>query len=85
MVEMVNNQPGQSAFAVVRQPDRRDAIMNFTSFSCTEGEHWRCSISPNKPMSGVGLRADDLAPKCVCDCHYTEPIGAINSMEILFQ
>jgi len=86
MVEMMNNQPGQlPILAVMRKPSARDAVLNFTSFSCTEGEHWRCGISPAKPIAGVGLPVDDIAPRCVCDCHYTEPIGAINSMEIIYE
>lgn len=84
MAEMVNNQPGQlPTLAVVRRPSRRNALLNFTSFSCTEGEHWRCSISPSKPRQG--LVSDDIAPRCVCDCHYTEVLGSVNAMEIVYE
>jgi hypothetical protein len=86
MVEMVNNQPGQlPTLAVVRHPTRRDALIDFTSFSCTEGEHWRCSISPSKPIPGRGLVSDDIAPRCVCDCHYTEALGTVNSVEVMYE
>lgn len=85
MAELVNRQPGQlPILAVTRQPSKRDAVINFTSYSCTEEEHWRCSISPLKPIPGRGLSSDDLAPRCVCDCHYTTPLGTVNSMEIIY-
>jgi len=78
-MELVNGQVGQ--FSTIRALDPRNAALNYLSYSCRDGanqsEHDRCTSGPERPIPGIGLPTDDLAPRCICDHHRTVPVGQV--------